>query len=378
MKGSVRSRRKRGAASGFAVAVACLLAGAIAGPAAARQAGPAATCRAAVASVAAAPSALRAAMVADTGGLDDGGFNHLCHLGLQRAARELGVQTAVLEAKTAGDYATHLETLAARGYSPVFAVGYRMTGAVAQLAPAYPGTTFAGVDIAFDPAAPNVIGLTFKEQEAAYLAGVVAGMLTTRTGVDPRINARRVVGFVGGVKIPPVERFQAGFKDGVRSVAPRVVVRSLYTRSFTDEAAGRHAALSLIRGGADIVFAAAGPAGDGAAAACKNRGALFIGVDADQSETIPGIGDTIVTSAVKRVDTAVFLVLQDAAAGSMQAGVNRVFGLAEDGVGLAPYHLWDKKLPGDITRAVARARAGVVSGDVAVPQAPSASSRQRP
>ena len=311
---------------------------------------------------------VRTAMVADIGGLDDKGFNALSYAGLERASEELGAEIAVLQPETTADYQRLLTELAAAGNSPVFAVGYMMTDAVTELAARFPGVTFAGVDITFDPAADNVIGLNFKEQEAGYLAGVVAGKLTTRTGVDPRINARKVVGFVGGMRIPPVQRFEAGFAAGVRSVAPDVTVKSIYVDSFTDARRGRAAARLLIGGGADIIFAAAGPSGTGVAAACRRNGALFIGVDADQYETMPGIGDTIVTSAVKRLDTAVFLTVADAAAGRLQGGVNRVFGLAEDGVGLAPFHEWDAQLPQDIKDAVAGARHVVVGGSVTVPE----------
>jgi len=332
---------------------------------------PSATPTAPTTEPAASPSAagLRTAMVTDIGGLGDRGFNHLSYTGLQRASEELGAEIAVRESKKPVDYARNIARLAAAGYSPVFAVGYLMTDAVTRLAARFTDVTFAGVDIVFDPAADNVIGLSFKEQEAGYLAGVVAGKLTTRPDVDPRINSAKVVGFVGGMKIPPVQSFEAGFIAGVRSVAPDVRVKSVYTGSFTDVRKGRVAARSLIKGGADIIFAAAGSSGNGAAQVCRRDNALFIGVDADQYETLPGIGDTIITSAVKRVDNAVFLTVADAAAGSLKGGVNRVFGLAEDGVGLAPYHDWEAKLPQDIKDAVAKARDDVVSGAVTVPRA---------
>jgi basic membrane protein A len=315
-----------------------------------------------------AQAVVRTAMVADIGGLDDKGFNALSYAGLERASKELSAEVAALESKTSADYPGHISQLAVAGYSPVFAVGYLMTDALKQQAVRFPGVTFVGVDIVFDPVADNVIGLSFKEQEAGYLAGVVAGELTTRTGLDSRLNAREVVGFVGGMKIPPVQRFAAGFTAGVRSVAPGVSVKSIYVDSFTDARKGRAAARSLIRGGADVIFAAAGPSGSGAAAACKRYGALFIGVDADQYETTPGIGDTIVTSAVKRVDNAVFRTVADAAAGRLQGGMSRVFGLAEDGVGLAPFHEWEATLPQDVKDAVAKARDDVVSGAVTVPE----------
>ena len=313
-------------------------------------------------------AAVKAAMVADIGGLGDRGFNDLSYAGLRRASRELGAHIEVLESEETADYDVNLTQLAAAGYTPVFAVGYLMTDTVAKLAPRFTDVTFAGIDIVFDPAAGNVVGLSFKEQEAGYLAGVVAGMLTTRTDVDPRLNAEKDVGFVGGMRIPPVQRFEAGFVAGVRSVAPDVKVKSVYTGSFTDARGGAAAARRLVKGGVDIIFAAAGPTGNATAKACKRDKALFIGVDADQYKTIAGIGDTIVTSAIKRVDNVVFLTVADVAAGNLKGGVNRVFGLAEDGVGLAPYHAWEAKLPLDIKDAVAKARDNVVSGAVTVPE----------
>lgn len=356
-------RTKHGTGAALLLALA-LLAAVAAGCAKEGAATPISTQPAAQASKA----AVKTAMVTDVGSLGDRGFNDLSYAGLRRASGELGAEIAVRQSKTTADYASYITQLATAGYSPVFAVGYLLTGTVTRLAPRFPGVTFVGIDIVFDPAASNVVGLSFKEQEAGYLAGVVAGELTTRTGVDPRINAAKVVGFLGGMRIPPVQRFEAGFRAGVRSVAPDVRVKSLYTDSFTDARGGRAAAERLIKGGADIVFAAAGISGNGAAEACKRHGALLIGTDADQYETIPGIGDTIVSSAIKRLDNAVFLAVADAAAGTLEGGVNRVLCLAENGVGLAPYHEWDAKLPQDIKDAVAKAKRAVVSGAVTVPE----------
>lgn len=154
----------------------------------------------------------------------------------------------------------------------------------------------------------------------------------------------------------------------MKSVLPDAEVKSVYTGTFTDQQKGIEAGKSLIEGGADIIFAAAGATGNGTAKACKDNKALFIGVDADQYETIEGIGDTIITSAIKRVDNAVFLTVKDAVDGKLKAGENRVFGLAEDGVGLAPYHDWETKMPADVKAAVDKAIADIKAGTVTVPE----------
>jgi basic membrane protein A len=312
-------------------------------------------------------SDVKAAMVTDIGGLGDKSFNDLSNTGLQRSKEELGVQTQVVESREATDYENNLTQLANSGYNPIFAVGFLMTDTVIKLAPQFPDTVFAGIDIFFDKPAPNVVGLNFKEQEAAYLAGVVAGMMTTRTDLDPRINDKKIVGFVGGMEIPPVQKFQIGFQAGVKSVDPAIEVKSIYTGSFTDQQKGIEAGKNLIESGADIVFAAAGQTGNGTFKACQDGKALFIGVDADQFNTLDNPGDTIVTSAVKRVDVAVFDTVKAKVDGTLKGGENKLFGLAEDGVGIAPFHDWDSKMPQDIKDAVDKAKKDVVDGKITVP-----------
>jgi basic membrane protein A len=311
--------------------------------------------------------AVKAAMVTDIGGLGDKSFNDLSNAGLERAKSELGVETKVLESKAPTDYESNLTQLASAGYNPIFAVGFLMTDTVSKVSTSTPDVTYGGIDEFFDPTIPNVIGLNFKEQEAGYLAGVLAGMLTTKTSADPRINDKTVIGFVGGMEIPPVQRYAIGFEAGAKAANPKVVVKSIYTGSFTDQQKGNEAAKALIGQGADIVFAAAGQTGLGSAKACQDNKALFIGVDADQFLTIPGIGDTIVTSAVKRVDNAVFDTVKKQVDGTLKGGENVLYGIKEDGVGLAPYHDWDTKLPADVTAAVEKAKADVIAGTVTVP-----------
>lgn len=310
---------------------------------------------------------IKAAMVTDIGGLGDKSFNDLSYAGLQRAESELGTEVRVIESGEATDYENNITQLINGGYNPVFAVGFLMTDTVNKMAPQFPDTIFGGIDIFFEEPPANVVGLNFKEHEAAYLAGVVAGMLTTMPDVDDRINDRKVVGFVGGMEIPPVQRFEVGFKAGVASVDPEIEVRSIYTGSFVDQQKGIEAGNNLIQAGADIIFAAAGQTGTGTFTACQDGNALFIGVDADQYETLDNPGDTIITSAIKRVDNAVFQVVEGMVDGTLQGGQNIFFGLAEDGVGVAPWHDWDDRMPQAIKDAVEQARQDVISGSVTVP-----------
>lgn len=313
-------------------------------------------------------STIKAAMVTDIGGLGDKSFNDLAAAGLAKAKTDLGVDYKVLESKEAADYEPNLTQLATAGYNPIFAVGFLMQDTVSKVSTAYPDVTFGGIDQFFDPTISNVVGLNFKEQEAAYLAGYLAALLTTMPTVDPRINDKKLIGFVGGMPIPAVNRFQAGYVAGAKAADPTVQVKSIFTGSFTDQQKGLEAGKALIEQGCDIVFAAAGQTGLGTAKACQDSKALFIGVDADQFNTIPGIGDTIITSAVKKVDVAVFDTIKKATEGTLKGGLNAVYGLKDGGVDLAPYHDWDSKVPADVKSKVDAAKQSVIDGSVTVPE----------
>jgi basic membrane protein A len=313
---------------------------------------------------------LKTAMVTDIGGLGDKSFNDLSYEGLKKAQTDLGVDIKVLESKEIADYETNITQLANAGYNPIFAVGFLMTDTVSKLSTAFPNVNFGGVDEFFAPNAPkNVVGLNFKEQEGCYLAGIVAAMATTDKTIDPRINDQKVVGFVGGMDVPLIKKFEAGFRAGVKSVDPSVKVVSLYAGNFNDQAKGKELGLSEINQGADVIFAAAGATGEGTFKACQeSKKALFIGVDADQFNTIKNSGDTILTSVVKRVDVAVYDTVKASVDGKFPGGENQVFGLKEGGMELAPFHDFDSKVPQKIKDAVDKAKQDIVAGTIVVPE----------
>lgn len=312
---------------------------------------------------------LKAAMVTDVGGLGDKSFNDGAYAGLQRAEKELGVEIKVLESKEITDYESNIDQLTNAGYSPIFAVGFLMTDTVSKMATAFPETQFAGVDEFFDPVPANVVGLNFKEEEGSYLAGVVAG-LATKDSFDSKLNKDNVIGFVGGMDIPLIQKFEAGYIAGAKAVNPDVKVISLYAGNFTDQAKGKELGYSLIEQKADVIYAAAGQVGLGTIEACKDKGALFIGVDVDQYETVKNSGSVILTSMVKHVDNAVFETVKEAIDGSFPGGSIKIFGLAEDGVGLAPFHDFESKVPQAIKDAVEKARTDIISGAIKVPTTP--------
>jgi basic membrane protein A len=313
---------------------------------------------------------ISAAMVTDVGGLGDKSFNDLAYAGLVMGEEEYGMEIEVLESNEIADYEPNVDQLANAGFDIIYTVGFLMEETTINKAPEYPDVFFGGIDQFFEDAADNQVGLQFKEHEASYLAGVLAGQLTMDTTVDDRINDANTIAFVGGMEIPPVQKFEAGWIAGAQSVNPDVEVISLYVGNFEDTAKAKELGITAIDQGADIVFAAAGLPGAGVAQACVEKGALFVGVDADQFETLPEAQDVIITSAIKRVDQAVFLTTQAVIEDTFESGV-REFGLVDEGVGLAPYHNFEDVIPQEMKDAVDQAEQDVIDGTVEVPTDPS-------
>jgi basic membrane protein A and related proteins len=265
-------------------------------------------------------SKIKIGLVTDIGGLNDRSFNHLAYLGLQRAASQLGVTTRVLQSQQNSDYIPNLQTLAAGKYNLVIAVGFLMGDAVQKVAQAYPNVHFAIIDFAYDPPIKNVQGLVFKEQDAGYLAGYLAG-LVTKTGT---------VSTVGGQKIPPVDHYIAGFQAGAKKAHPGIKTLNDYSQSFTDTAKCQELALNQISQGSDVVFQVAGGCGLGALNAAKQKGVWGVGVDADQAY----LGPQILTSAEKKVDVAVFDTIKNLVDGKPVGGGTSVFDATNNGTGL--------------------------------------------
>ena len=309
---------------------------------------------------------VRPALVLDIGGLGDQSFNDSAYAGLQRAKKDLDVQTETLESNAATDYVNNLTQLADSGYSPVFAVGFLMTDAVNEIAPQYPDTDFAIVDSVVEP--KNAASLVFREQEGSYLAGVVAGLMTQEktkyTNPDDK-----VVGFLGGQESELIEKFQAGYEAGVESVCPDCEVLVQYAgatpEAFNDPAKGKEISLQQINEGADIIYHASGGTGAGLFDAAKDKGIFAIGVDSDQAKLVPDA--PILTSVLKRVDNAVYQAIQDANEGNFPGGEIIDLGLKENGLSLAPFGRFDEDVPQEVKDEVDKAREGIINGDIKVP-----------
>jgi basic membrane protein A len=296
---------------------------------------------------------MKIGLVTDVGGLNDRGFNHLSYLGLQRAGRELGVKTQVYQAKSTQDYVPNLSTFARQGYDLTIGVGFTEATAIDQVAHTFPKSNFAIVDVdqTEEPhKPPNLLGLLFKEQETGYLVGYLAGL------EEMRRPGKDVIGSVGGQKQPPVDRFIAGYQAGAKAADPGITTLNNYSEDFSDQAKCKQIALNQIELGAGAIFQVAGGCGLGALDAAKERGVWGIGVDADQSF----LGPHILTSAVKRVDTAVFDAIKLVVDGKFKGG-NLTFGLKDNGVGIGKI---SPKVPQSDVKKVMQVRADIIAGKI--------------
>jgi basic membrane protein A len=275
-------------------------------------------------------------LVADQGGLNDRSFNTLANKGMEQAEAEIGATGKVLESKAASQYETNLGSFAEQGEDLVIAVGFLMADPLVTVSGKATETNFAIIDYDYttddnvnNKVPPNVRGLLFKEQEAGYLAGALSGMVEA-DGKLKGLNSSHIVSVVGGQKIPPVDRYIAGYKAGVKAFCKDCEVIVAYSQDFLDQAKCKEQALAQLQQGSDIVFQVAGLCGLGALDAAKGKGVWGIGVDADQGY----LGSHILTSALKRVDVAVFDTIKAVKEDTFEGGTNAVYGLAEDGVGL--------------------------------------------
>ncbi len=302
------------------------------------------------------PDDLRVGLVTDVGHVEDGTFNQYAYEGLMRAAEEHDLAVEIRETGTPAEYDSNLRQVIDQGCNLVVTIGSTTGPAVERLADRYPEVHFIVVDHEPLPESDNVTGIVFSEDQAGFLAGALAGLITEE----------EVVGFVSGVDIPPVRRFQKGFEHGLKHTNRLAELVQTHTDSFTDVEAGRQAGQDLVEQGADVVFAAAGQSGAAAIRAAAEGGAWVIGVDQDQWVTTfengaaPG-AEKLLTSAVKRVDRAVYEALTRAVEGKLQSGTIS-FDLSNDGMGLAPYHAADvvvsSEVRGRITEVADRLRSG--------------------
>jgi basic membrane protein A len=322
--------------------------------------------------------------VTDLGGVDDKSFNASAWQGVTDATSQLGVDGKYLESKDQSDYAKNIQQFLDENSDLIITVGFLLGVDTASAAKAHPDQKFAIVDYTYPdcyPGAtegkdcgsstdlPNVRGLAFQTDQAAFLAGYAAAGMT-QTGK---------VGTFGGLPIPTVTIFMKGFEAGVKYYNQKhgtsVTVlgwetakpeNGLFTNNFSSTDDGRKFAESLMQEGADIIMPVAGPVGLGSAAVCKETGKCWIiGVDTDWYVSSPEYKDVVLTSVMKKINVAVFNTIKDAMDGNFTGGT-KTYTIADGGVDLAPFHDFDSKVSADLKAEIDAAKAALIDGSLTV------------
>jgi len=273
---------------------------------------------------------VKVAVVTDIGGLNDRSFNQAANAGRLRVQSKLGIDTRVFITQSASDRLPNLQTAAQNGYGLVFGTGFFMGDPLDKVAPKFPNTKFAGIDVSYSDLTskpPNVRGLIFKEQEAGYLVGYIAGLvLKQQKGPD-------VASAIGANTVPAIVRYIGGYKAGVKKADPKATVLADYANdpTFNDQAKCKEVATNQIGRQTQIIFAVAGGCGLGALNSAKEKGLWGIGVDVDQGY----LGKFMLTSALKDVASAVYLTSKEFKANptGFKTGFNKVFTVKNGGIG---------------------------------------------
>jgi basic membrane protein A len=299
-------------------------------------------------------AAFSACLVTDIGGLNDKSFNHLAYVGLQHAQRA-GIKGRVIQSHSPADYIPNLKACVQSGAGITIGVGFLMADAIDAIASAFPKNKFAIVDVdatGLKHKPKNVEGLLFREQEAGYLVGYAAGLYA-------KANGGKAVGSVGGLKIPPVDRYIAGYQFAAKKADKGIKTLNDYSQDFVKQAKCKEKALNQIAQGSVVEFQVAGQCGLGVLDAAHEKNVFGVGVDADQGY----LGSWVMTSALKRVDVAVYNAIQAANHHKLLGGKNKVFGASIGGIG---YGKWSPKVPASIKSQVAAQykllRAGKIKG----------------
>ncbi len=311
-------------------------------------------------------------LVTDVGGVNDKSFNQSAWAGVQKAVKEFGWEAKFIESKQPTDYEKNIDQFATEKYDVIVTVGFMMGDATAIKAKQYPNIKFAIIDYDYwptkdsqicpetvkncydDGGLKNVTSLMFQEDQVGFLAGVLAGGMT-KTGT---------ICSVAGMEIPPVVRFVVGYQNGAKWIKPDVKTLNVYIPSFVDTPKGKETGQSMIGQGCDVVFGVGGNTGNGGLLAAKEKGLMAIGVDVDQYLTYPEVKDALLSSAAKNVDAAVYEYLKAVNNNTDKAGVFTA-NLQNDGVGLAPFHDWDSKIPQSVKDKIKQATEELKSGKLA-------------
>jgi len=296
---------------------------------------------------------LNVGIVLSIGGLGDKSFNDSAFRGLTMAKEQLGINFKYVEPASPSEDQQFLREFAENDYDLVIGVGFLMKDSVEAVAKEFPDVKFAIIDEIID--AQNVISLVFAEDEGSFLVGALAGMMTKTN----------TVGFVGGMEVPLIKKFQRGYEQGAKYINPDIKVITLYTSGpnpFNDPVRGKENAIAEYEQGADVIFHAAGGTGTGVIEGAKAKGIYAIGVDSNQDAVAPG---TVLTSMVKYVDNAVFATVKDVQEGTFKAGTNR-FGIANNGVGTTDFEFTKDIIGEEKLQKLEEIKQGIIDGTIKI------------
>jgi basic membrane protein A len=301
----------------------------------------------------AADKPMRVGMVTDVGGVNDQSFNQSAWEGLQKTKKDLGIKVSYQESKQDADYQANLETLYDAGNDLIWGIGFKMADAILKAAKQNPKQKYAIIDYSFGDKTPsNVVGVMFKAEEGAFLAGFIAA----------KMSKTNTIGFIGGMSVPIIHSFQYGFKAGAKHANKNINVLEQYSESFTDAAKGKAIANQMFSKNADVVFHAAGAVGDGVIEAAKEKNKMAVGVDRDQNYLAP---KNVITSSMKRVDNAIFQIVSDFKKGNFKGGTTQNFGLKDGAVDVAP--TTEKMIPAVLLKEVNGLKKKIADGKITVP-----------
>jgi basic membrane protein A len=298
---------------------------------------------------------IRVALILDKGGKDDKSFNAAAYAGSQKAQKDLGIRLKYVEAMDDAAITSTMRSFAEKKFDLIVAVGFSMADGIKKVAAQFPNLKFALVDASVE--LPNVRNLLFEEHQGSFLMGAAAA-LASKTGK---------VGFLGGMDVPLIRRFQMGFEAGVKHVKPKETIVNNYvgvtSEAWNNPAKAKELALSQYNKGVDVIYGAAGASNYGLFDAAEEQKKLAIGVDSNQNWVKPGF---VLTSMLKRVDVAVYAAIKDANEGKFTGGTRR-FGLANQGVDYALDENNQKLLTPDMRKKLDQLKAQIIAGKIKVP-----------
>ena len=299
-----------------------------------------------------------------TGNLGDMSYNDSCNAGAQRAIEDFGIELKSLEGTTAQEWEANLVAACEEGYDLIIGASSNIADYIVKHGPDYPDVKFAVIDTTVD--LPNVQSVSFAQNQGSFLAGAAAAMFTEKTEIDG-VNEDAIIGWVGGMDIPVLHDFYTGYEQGAKYINPDITILQAFAGTWSDPLKGKELTLAQIEQGADIVMNVASGTGPGILEGAKEAGVYAIGVDLDQDNDQPG---TVLTSMVKRVDNACYLLIESVVNGTFQGGTTSYLSLAEGGVSLTDFsvikeYLGDK-FPQDIVDKCDELAEKIISGEIVV------------